>query len=66
VGTRLYLGLRFESVEHIPLAGPLIIAPIHVTTPADPALVSIPVRQDAYTLSTTSDGHVTRSSMPPF
>ena len=43
LGTRLYFGLRFEGVQHIPLAGPLIIAPNHVTF-ADPPLVSIPVR----------------------
>src|SRR4029453_6481725 len=34
-------------IEHIPAAGPLIIAPNHVTY-ADPPLVSIPVRQPVY------------------
>jgi 1-acyl-sn-glycerol-3-phosphate acyltransferase len=47
LGTRLYFGLRFEGVEHIPLTGPLIIAPNHVTY-ADPPLVSIPVRRPVY------------------
>ena len=47
LGTRLYFGLRFEGVEHIPQAGPLIIAPNHVTY-ADPPLVSIPVRRPVY------------------
>ena len=47
LGTRLYFGLRFEGVQHIPLAGPLIIAPNHVTF-ADPPLVSIPVRRPVY------------------
>jgi 1-acyl-sn-glycerol-3-phosphate acyltransferase len=47
VGTRLYLGLRFTGIEHIPAAGPLIIAPSHVTY-ADPVLVSIPVRRPVY------------------
>lgn len=47
LGARLYFGLRFEGVEHIPLAGPLVIVPNHVTF-ADPPLVSIPVRRPVY------------------
>ncbi|HVQ74387.1 MAG TPA: lysophospholipid acyltransferase family protein [Candidatus Binatia bacterium] len=47
LGTRVYFGLRFEGVEHIPLRGPLIIAPNHVTY-ADPPLVSIPVRRPVH------------------
>lgn len=47
LGTRFYLGLRFEGEHHIPLEGPLIIAPNHVTY-ADPLLVSIPVRRPVY------------------
>ena len=47
LGGRLYWGLRFAGIEHIPAAGPLIIAPNHVTY-ADPPLVSIPVRQPVY------------------
>jgi 1-acyl-sn-glycerol-3-phosphate acyltransferase len=47
LGARAYFGLRFEGVEHIPLTGPLIIAPNHVTY-ADPVLVSIPVRRRIY------------------
>jgi 1-acyl-sn-glycerol-3-phosphate acyltransferase len=47
LATRLYFGLRFEGVQHIPLTGPLIIAPNHVTY-ADPPLVSIPVRRPVY------------------
>jgi 1-acyl-sn-glycerol-3-phosphate acyltransferase len=47
LGTRVYFGLRFEGVEHIPISGPLIIAPNHVTY-ADPPLVSIPVRRPVY------------------
>lgn len=47
LGTRLYWGLRFVGTEHIPGAGPLIIAPSHVTY-ADPVLISIPVRRPVY------------------
>lgn len=41
---RAYLGVRYEGVHHVPLTGPLIIAPNHVSY-ADPPLVSIPVRR---------------------
>lgn len=44
---RAYFGVRFEGVHHIPLKGPLIIAPNHVTY-ADPPLISIPVRRPIY------------------
>lgn len=44
LSARVYFGIRFAGVEHIPREGPLIIAPNHVTF-ADPPLVSIPVRR---------------------
>lgn len=44
---RVYFGIRFEGVRHVPLQGPLIIVPNHVTY-ADPPLVSIPVRRPIY------------------
>ncbi len=44
LGARVYFGVRFQGVQHIPASGPLIIAPNHVTY-ADPVLVSIPVRR---------------------
>jgi 1-acyl-sn-glycerol-3-phosphate acyltransferase len=44
---RAYFGTRFCGVEHIPIEGPLIIAPNHVTF-ADPVLVSIPVRRPVH------------------
>jgi 1-acyl-sn-glycerol-3-phosphate acyltransferase len=47
LATRLYFGLHFEGVEHIPPTGAVIIAPNHVTY-ADPPLVSIPVRRPVY------------------
>ncbi len=47
LGARLYFGIRFEGVQHIPLSGPLVIVPNHVTY-ADPPLVSIPVRRPVY------------------
>src|SRR5262249_39558102 len=40
---RLYWRIRLEGTQHIPTAGPLIIAPNHVTF-ADPVLVCIPIR----------------------
>jgi 1-acyl-sn-glycerol-3-phosphate acyltransferase len=43
LGARLYWRIRLEGTEHIPPAGPLIIAPNHVTY-ADPVLVCIPIR----------------------
>jgi 1-acyl-sn-glycerol-3-phosphate acyltransferase len=39
---RLYFRIRFEGVDNVPLAGPLILVPNHVSY-ADPPLVSIPV-----------------------
>jgi len=47
LGARLYFGIRFEGVEHIPASGPLLIVPNHVTY-ADPVLVSIPVRRPVH------------------
>lgn len=44
---RTYFGVRYEGVEHVPLTGPLIIAPNHVTY-ADPPLISLPVRRPIY------------------
>src|SRR5215510_47926 len=44
---RAYFGIRFEGIEHIPLDGPLLITPNHVTY-ADPPLVTIPVRRPVY------------------
>lgn len=41
---RLYFGLELRGVEHIPIAGAVIIAPNHQTF-ADPPLVTIPVRR---------------------
>lgn len=41
---RAYFGIRHEGVQHVPLTGPLIITPNHVSY-ADPPLVSIPVRR---------------------
>jgi 1-acyl-sn-glycerol-3-phosphate acyltransferase len=47
LGARVYFGLRFEGVQHIPVSGPLLIVPNHVTY-ADPPLVSIPVRRPVH------------------
>jgi 1-acyl-sn-glycerol-3-phosphate acyltransferase len=47
LSARLYFGIRFEGIEHIPTAGPLVIAPNHVTY-ADPPLVTIPIRRPVY------------------
>lgn len=44
---RAYFGVRFEGVENIPKAGPLIIAPNHVTY-VDPPLVTLSVRRPVY------------------
>jgi 1-acyl-sn-glycerol-3-phosphate acyltransferase len=41
---RAYFGLDLRGLEHIPRAGPLIIAPNHQTF-ADPPLITIPVRR---------------------
>ncbi|HZV96471.1 MAG TPA: lysophospholipid acyltransferase family protein [Candidatus Nitrosocosmicus sp.] len=41
---RMFFGIRFEGIEHIPQEGPLLITPNHVTF-ADPPLVSIPIRR---------------------
>ena len=47
LGARLYFGVRFEGVRNIPLEGPLVIAPNHVTF-ADPVLVTIPIRRPVH------------------
>ena len=47
LGARLYFRIRFEGMQHIPAAGPLLIVPNHVTY-ADPVLVSIPVRRPVH------------------
>ena len=44
---RAYFGLELRGTEHIPVTGPLIIAPNHQTF-ADPPLVTIPVRRPIY------------------
>jgi 1-acyl-sn-glycerol-3-phosphate acyltransferase len=43
IGARLYWRIRLEGTQHIPVDGPLIIAPNHVTY-ADPVLVWLPIR----------------------
>jgi 1-acyl-sn-glycerol-3-phosphate acyltransferase len=47
LATRLYFRLQLEGVHHIPLDGPLLITPNHVTY-ADPPLVGIPVRRPVH------------------
>jgi len=47
LGARAYFGIRFEGAHNIPVSGPVIILPNHVTY-ADPVLVSIPVRRPVY------------------
>jgi len=47
LGARAYFGVRFDGVEHIPAAGPLIIVANHVTY-ADPVLVTIPIRRPVH------------------
>jgi 1-acyl-sn-glycerol-3-phosphate acyltransferase len=47
LGARVYFGLRFEGIQHIPVSGPLLIVPNHVTY-ADPTLVTIPVRRPVH------------------
>lgn len=43
----VYFRLRFEGLEHVPLEGPLIIAPNHVTY-ADPPLIALGARRPIY------------------
>ncbi|MBI4470238.1 MAG: 1-acyl-sn-glycerol-3-phosphate acyltransferase [Acidobacteria bacterium] len=45
--SRIFFRIEFRGEEHIPLAGPLIITPNHVTY-LDPFLVSIPIRRRIY------------------
>ncbi len=42
LAARIYFGIRFEGTQYVPLSGPLIVAPNHVSY-ADPPLVSIPL-----------------------
>jgi 1-acyl-sn-glycerol-3-phosphate acyltransferase len=44
---RVYFGLSFRGVEHIPATGAVIIVPNHQTY-ADPPLVTIPVRRPVH------------------
>lgn len=44
LAARVYFGIRFEGLSNVPLEGPLIITPNHVTY-VDPPLVSIPVKR---------------------
>lgn len=44
---RLYFGIQFRGVEHVPLRGPVLIVPNHVSY-ADPVLVSIPVHRPVH------------------
>jgi 1-acyl-sn-glycerol-3-phosphate acyltransferase len=44
---RAYFGLELRGVEHIPLAGPVLIVPNHQTY-ADPPLVTIPIRRPVH------------------
>jgi 1-acyl-sn-glycerol-3-phosphate acyltransferase len=41
---RAYLRIRFRGIEHVPAAGPVVIAPNHVSY-LDPILVTIPIRR---------------------
>ena len=41
---RLLFRIRFAGVEHVPLAGPVVLAPNHVSY-MDPVLLTIPVRR---------------------
>jgi 1-acyl-sn-glycerol-3-phosphate acyltransferase len=47
VAARMYFGIRFEGIEHIPPAGPVLIVANHVSY-ADPVLVTIPMRRPVY------------------
>lgn len=47
LGARLYFGIRFHGVHHIPRSGPVLVVPNHVTY-ADPPLVTIPIRRRVY------------------
>jgi 1-acyl-sn-glycerol-3-phosphate acyltransferase len=44
---RLYFGVEFHGVEHIPAAGPVLITPNHQTY-ADPPLVTLPIRRPVF------------------
>ena len=47
LAARAYFRIRFEDVQHVPLNGPLLIVPNHVSY-ADPPLVSISVSRPIY------------------
>ena len=49
--------IRFEGVEHVPPAGPVVITPNHVTY-LDAILVSIPIRRPLYYLAFEPFFHV--------
>jgi 1-acyl-sn-glycerol-3-phosphate acyltransferase len=49
--------IRFEGVEHVPPAGPVVITPNHVSY-LDPILVSIPLRRPLYYLAFEPFFHV--------
>ncbi|HKW95278.1 MAG TPA: lysophospholipid acyltransferase family protein [Methylomirabilota bacterium] len=57
LGARLYFGIRFEGVQHIPLSGPLLIVPNHVTY-ADPVFVTIPVHRPVYYMAWNALFHI--------
>lgn len=44
---RLYFGVEFRGVEHIPATGPILITPNHQTY-ADPPLVTLPIRRPVF------------------
>ena len=44
VAARTLLRIRFQGVEHVPHAGPVVITPNHVSF-MDPILVTIPIRR---------------------
>jgi 1-acyl-sn-glycerol-3-phosphate acyltransferase len=54
---RAYFGVRLEGVQNVPLEGPLIIAPNHVTY-ADPPLIALGVRRPIYFMAWNRLFHV--------
>lgn len=47
LATRALFRIRFEGVEHVPLAGPVLITPNHVSY-MDPVLITIPIHRPLY------------------
>jgi len=45
--SRLFYKIEFEGVEHIPVSGPVVFTPNHVSYP-DPIWISIPVKRRIY------------------